>query len=169
MLFTSPFWGQFWPPSSFFRHAILAREKNNFVDCCFVIIVLLRLSRLIGFHFFFLFYGTKKKQIVIHAKFQKKSGSYCDQNAIFESALDAEGIVWINICEGDTLFSVLTSLRMLKLECRYIPTLHAILAHRFGTYMERGSRSSDGVILAPINGVTNTIGVYPVNGNKDCC
>jgi hypothetical protein len=118
---------------------------------------------------FFSFYGKKKKQIVIHAKFQKKSGSYCDQNAIFESALDAEGIVWIDICEGDTLFSVLTSLRMLKLECRYIPTLHAILAHRFGTYMERGSRSSDGVILASINGGTNTIGVYPVNGNKDCC
>jgi hypothetical protein len=80
----------------------------------------------------------------MHAKFQKKSGSYCDQNAIFESALDAEGIVWINICEGDTLLSVLTSLRMLKLECRYIPTLHAILAHQLGYFMERGSRSSDG-------------------------
>ena len=70
--------------------------------------------------------------------------------------------------EGNTLSYVFASFSMLQLVCRYIPTLHAILANKSGTFMEQGSRSSEREICVSIYGITNTKGVNRVDENMDC-
>ena len=63
-----------------------------------------------------------------------------ERNAIFPGfGLDC--ILLNYFLGGQHDIAVFTPVSML---CRYMPTLHAILAHRFGTLMERGPRSSDG-------------------------
>jgi hypothetical protein len=77
--------------------------------------------------------------------------------------------LWLIFRKGIILQCVSTPLSMFKLGCRYINTFHAILAHQFRTYMQRGPRSSDREIFVSIYGMTNTIWVYRVNGNIDRC
>jgi hypothetical protein len=97
MLLILPFRGQFRPPSFNFRLDILARGKNNFVDCYFLIIykcVIFDLS------FFILFYFiTERKkpfcdEIMIHTKpiLDEVRPSKLDKMQFF-LALDSDSIL----------------------------------------------------------------------------
>ena len=78
---------QFWPPSFHMWHVLLAREKNSFVDCVFILILLMCLFLLMGFYTWS--YVRKKWSPVVmrlwymQTQFRISQAFTAERNAIF--------------------------------------------------------------------------------------
>ncbi len=158
----------------FFSTWYFSQGENSFVYS-FLLIMFIRFF--FGWLLFiFFYYIMERKKPLLRwdydtcktGRLQMKSGSDRWTQCSFSGRWAHIVFFWLIFREGILFQCVFASLSMLQLLCRYIPTLDAILAHQSGTFMGRGSRSSDGEFFFTFYGITNTIGVYRVNGNIDC-